>query len=115
IIRKNISIVINFTIALLVMLMLVAPQHAMALSSPIAESKNIELLRSDYKVIEGKMKVTADVRVQEGEKVSLLAIGYDKSGNIIEMKSAGTHIFSGNTHVFQLSMDNGEQLDKVDV
>ena len=115
IIRKNKSIIICLTIVLFVLLMLVHPTSGMANSSPNIDSTNVELLRSDNKIVDGKMKVTADVRVQVGEKVSLLVIGYDKSDNIIEMKTSSTYIFGGNTNVFQLTMDNGEQINKVDI
>ncbi|MFC7679942.1 hypothetical protein [Paenibacillus sp. GCM10028914] len=115
IIRNNKNIVIILTIVLFVLLMLVSPTPGMANPSPNTESSNIEILHSDYKIIDGKMKVTADVRVQEGEKVSLLVIGYDKSGEIIEIKQTSTHIFGGSTYAFQLTMDNGKQLSKVDI
>lgn len=49
--------------------------------------QNIELLRSEHKVIDGKMKVTADVRVESSELVSLLVTGYNQFGEIIEIKN----------------------------
>lgn len=115
IIQKNKSMVVSITTVLFLLLMLVFPTPEMANAASKAGSKNIELLRSDNKIIDGKMKVTADVRVQKGEKVSLFVIGYDKAGSIIEMKQTSTYIFGGNTSVFQLTMDNGEELNKLDI
>ncbi|WP_144941884.1 copper amine oxidase N-terminal domain-containing protein [Paenibacillus sp. 32O-W] len=77
--------------------------------------QNIELLRSEHKVIDGKMKVTADVRVESSELVSLLVTGYNQFGEIIEIKKEDTFIMGGNTKVFQLTMDHGEELTKVDI
>ncbi|WP_160035009.1 stalk domain-containing protein [Paenibacillus sp. An7] len=115
IIQKNKSMVVSITTVLFLLLMMVFPTPELANAASKADSKNIELLRSDNKIIDGKMKVTADVRVQKGEKVSLFVIGYDKAGSIIEMKQTSKYIFSGNTSVFQLTMDNGEELNKLDI
>lgn len=80
-----------------------------------ASQNNAELLRKEFKLVDGVMKVTADVRVESTEVVSLIALGYDSSGKLIEIKYQNELIFGGNTKVFQMDMDGGEQIANVDI
>ncbi|MEF2244877.1 copper amine oxidase N-terminal domain-containing protein [Paenibacillus sp. IITD108] len=113
-IRANRVTGIILFVALALLIAAAAPLPATAQTSS-NESKNYELLHSEYKLIDGQMKITADVRVTAGENITVLAVGYDKSGNIIEMKTKTEFRMSGTTGVFQFMMDKGEQLDKVDI
>jgi len=84
-------------------------------ASPATTAKNVELLRSEQKLVEGKMKVTADVRVKASGYATLLVTGYDATGRIIELKKDDKFIYIGRTEMFQLTLDNGERLKKIDV
>lgn len=97
-------------VALAILVSLVTPVPVSANSD-----KNIEMLRSEHKFIDGKMKVTADVRVESSEVVTLLVTGYNPFGEIIEIKKQDEFIMGGYTKVFQLTMDHGEELTKVDI
>jgi len=101
-------------VALALLIAAAVPTPATAQTST-NESKNYELLHSEYKLIDDQMKITADVRVTAGENITVLAVGYDKSGNIIEIKTKTEFRMSGTTGVFQFMMDKGKQLDKVDI
>lgn len=98
-------------VALVILVSLLTPVGVASASS----DQNIELLRSDYKVIDGKTRVTADVRVESSEVVTLLVTGYNQFGEIIEINKKDEFIIGGHTKVLQLTMDHGEELTKVDI
>ncbi|GIP34030.1 copper amine oxidase N-terminal domain-containing protein [Paenibacillus sp. J2TS4] len=107
---KSMRSLLGLFVALAIIFSLVTPAPTSANSG-----RNIELLRSEHKVIDGKMKVTADVRVESSEVVSLLVTGYNQFGEIIEIQKQDEFIMGGHTKVFQLTMDHGEELTKVDI
>lgn len=107
-VSKSMLSIIGVWLALAVWVLLVP-------SAAFANSNNVELLQSGHELVDGKMMVTADVCVKYEENVSLLVVGYDAEGEIIEIKKEDHFIAGGQTKAIQLPMEHGEELQKVDV
>ncbi|MFD0712811.1 stalk domain-containing protein [Paenibacillus sp. GCM10027626] len=117
---KNISAV-NLLTAVIFLLFAASPVYAepavsaLPSSPPASADKKVQLLGSEQKLVDRKMKVTADVHVTASGNVTLLIIGYDSTNRIIEIKKEDKYMYSGQTATLQLLLDSGDRIKKIDV
>ncbi|MCF2942998.1 stalk domain-containing protein [Paenibacillus tarimensis] len=85
-------------------------------SEAVSASGNIQILKSDYAVVDRKMKVTVDVyNSGSGSQGGAVAIGKDEQGNPIEIKGKSQYMSKNSTAVFEILLDSGASVKSVEV
>jgi len=79
-------------------------------------TEGISILESSHELINGKMRVTADVRNGgSGKEGGFYVVGYDENGNALEVAGNSEYFMSDEINTYEVDLDGGSSIKRVEV